>query len=574
MSESGEVLKQALQTARGEADILDALARRVKFVDGGEGEPEIPTVEALAAYLPMAPETAQKEAGEFLEQLPWPRMILDGILVNNHDLKRARWRAQAPLAPATVQSILAPRRPARNRRQVLAAEAVFGWHPSDDARFEDWDYGSDPETEDKLTSLDGEDLDTAEVSADLNVEEVHELWRDADPQPRHPLAPLVRAWWKRPQHIEADTHPDAILPAGTLQHAPSSATYRSLEVGGDRTHEPEQFELAYPGEPGKVAPETVQLDLLPAEHADVPVTPLLLADAAGFSELQQGRGARLDKRIFLYALAAMPMSARVPGGSYMWEPTLEQIRDLLWPKSPRTGKSSWKPSKHDRALNQALDAVNLAKVKLPNRDLWLPVRTWRQPDPRNLDSRALIEIALPPGGAIGGPKLDRAGWIADGTHSDPAFDLRLSLAWLWDSVKASNGGHRVYATRPRVKRTPDGVILDRNDRPVIRRNGRPVKNWSDRRACPIYTPEGRPEIERHPEADRVPVLDGEARRRLAYGLRVQADRGNRYKERKNADTLLERLDAARVIVIERGATDPQTGRQGWRILEAWRGPGA
>ena len=38
----------------------------------------------------------------------------------------------------------------------------------------------------------------------------------------------------------------------------------------------------------------------------------------------------------------------------MWEPTLEQIRDLLWPKSPRTGKSSWKPSKHDRALNQAL----------------------------------------------------------------------------------------------------------------------------------------------------------------------------------------------------------------------------
>ena len=73
--------------------------------------------------------------------------------------------------------------------------------------------------------------------------------------------------------MEADTHPDAILPAGTLQHAPSSATYRSLEVGVDRTREPEQFELAYPGGPGKVAPETVQLDLLPAEHADVPVTP-------------------------------------------------------------------------------------------------------------------------------------------------------------------------------------------------------------------------------------------------------------------------------------------------------------
>ena len=60
MSESGEVLKEALQTARREADILDALARRVEFIDGGEGEPEIPTVEALAGWLPMAPETAQR----------------------------------------------------------------------------------------------------------------------------------------------------------------------------------------------------------------------------------------------------------------------------------------------------------------------------------------------------------------------------------------------------------------------------------------------------------------------------------------------------------------------------------
>ena len=434
---------------------------------------------------------------------------------------------------------------------------VFNYQPSDDAaRFEYREHCEHPVL--------------------LKAKRVHELWRNADPQPRHPLAPLVRAWWKRPQHIEADTHPDAILPAGTLQHAPSSATYRSLEVGGDRTREPEQFELAYPGGPGKVAPETVQLDLLPAEHADVPVTPLLLADAAGFSELQQGRGARLDKRIFLYALTAMPMSARCsrrrlhvgtdPGGtprSLVAEIPAHRQVEL------ETFKAQW------RALYQALDAVNLAKVELPNRDgLWLPVRTWRQPDPRNLDSRALIEIALPPGGAIGGPKLDRAGWIADGTHSDPAFDLRLSLAWLWDSVKASNGGHRVYATRPRVKRTADGVILDRNDRPVIRRNGRPVKNWSDRRACPIYTPEGRPEIERHPEANRVPVLDGEARRRLAYGLQVQADRGNRNRERKNADKLLKRLERADVVIIERGATDPATGRQGWRILEAWRGPGS
>ena len=58
-------------------------------------------------------------------------------------------------------------------------------------------------------------------------------------------------------------------------------------------------------------------------------------------------------------------------------------------------------------------------------------------------------------------------------------------------------------------------------------------------------------------ADRVPVLDGEARRRLAYGLRVQTDRGNRYKERKNADELLKRLERASVVIIERSREPEQ-----------------
>ena len=93
---------------------------------------------------------------------------------------------------------------------------------------------------------------------------------------------------------------------------------------------------------------------------------------------------------------------------------------------------------------------------------------------------------------------------------------------------------------------------------MIRRNGRPVKDWSDPRACPVYT-DGRPLLERHPKADRVPVLDKEARRRLTYGLRVQADPGNRSRECTNADKLLERLEQAGVVVIERGATDPQNG---------------
>ena len=54
------------------------------------------------------------------------------------------------------------------------------------------------------------------VSADLNVEGVHKLWRNADPQPRHPLAPLVRAWRKRPVEVEDPQRPGGPLVPGAL----------------------------------------------------------------------------------------------------------------------------------------------------------------------------------------------------------------------------------------------------------------------------------------------------------------------------------------------------------------------
>ena len=99
--------------------------------------------------------------------------------------------------------------------------------------------------------------------------------------------------------------------------------------------------------------------------------------------------------------------------------------------------------------------------------------------------------------------------------------LRLSLAWLWDSVKASNGGHRVYATRSRIERTADGVILDRKGRPVIRPNGHPVQacTWSclDRARLPDLHP-GRAPAARTPPGGgpRAGAGRGSAAARRAY----------------------------------------------------------
>ena len=88
-----ETLLRTLKTACSEAEILDALARLVYKVHG-DGEPEIPTVEALAGWLPMAPEKARVEAGELLKQLPW-HLFPDEILEKDGDPERARWQTAA-----------------------------------------------------------------------------------------------------------------------------------------------------------------------------------------------------------------------------------------------------------------------------------------------------------------------------------------------------------------------------------------------------------------------------------------------------------------------------------------------
>ena len=456
MSKSGEVLKEALQTARSEADILDALARRVEFVDSGKGEPEIPTVEALAAYLSMAPETARKEAGELLEQLPWPRMILDGILVKDGDLKRARWRARAPLAPrGHGQSVLAPRRPARNGRQVLAVEAVFGWHPSDDARFEDWDYG-DPETEDKLTSLDGEDLDTAEVSADLNVEGVHELWRNADPQPRHPLAPLVRAWWKRPVEVEdRNDRADPLFPAPLVHVQRNDRRAGNLfsPAVWTATQESGQFDL-FPGfGPGE------------ANGPLVPALPLALYDLGKGTAKTRGRGAPLALRIFVEAVLSVPLHARTLNRPVALPP--QRFGDLLKALYPNPG--FYRPSRNFAAIYEAAKSLESARIPWEHPDGSGAMRrvVYARDLPRDgrLDDWVQFVVDLPPGSERG-VLVDRTALRKAGVESAPSYRLALSLAFWWHDPgkmrtpiqRGGKGRGKLWRQTRQVERYP--VVTD------------------------------------------------------------------------------------------------------------------
>ena len=140
--------------------------------------------------------------------------------------------------------------------------------------------------------------------------------------------------------------------------------------------------------------------------------------------------------------------------------------------------------------------------------------------------------------------------VRAGVVSDPAFDLELGLAYLWDDAKARNGGFRIYAHRPEVLRDDNGFITQADGQRIMHR-GQPVKDWQ------------------HPQADRVVVLSRDDRRRLAYGSKRPANKGVANRERDTTDRMLVAMEKAGRVVIERNATCQRTGKRGWRILEVF-----
>lgn len=392
-------------------------------------------------------------------------------------------------------------------------------------------------------------------------EAVHTIWQSVNPAKRagleHPLKPLIADWLDRPEEIQPDLdkggrpRTQGILPDGLFPGQPYSIPAQlSSDNGG------EQLPIL-----GRVERDSEQLPLLAdlLDNADLPIAPLLLAQAAGFHGLQPGRGARLDKRILIFSLLEMPLSQRRPGGRYELRRPLRFWRDLLWPT--RDGKSSYRPIKHKQALRDALTAINLAEIIMPDGSSWIPVVRRGIPDLNSLDSEVIIQIELP-SGSDRGPQVDKGVLAVAGVVSDPAFDLELGLSYLWDEAKRRNGGYRVYATRPEVKRNKQGQIVDTANQLIVE-GGKPVTRWDHRRA--VRT--GR--MERNPAADRLRVLDREARRRLAYGSGNGKRPDQISRERSATDKRLASIESEGRILIERDATDPRNGGEGWRILEVW-----
>ena len=357
-----------------------------------------------------------------------------------------------------------------------------------------------------------------------------------------------------PVHDDVDAQgsprPTGILPFGLLPDAPRES-FVSVQDRSD----------ALMVLPGRAVDSDLPLLPLDVEDAGAPL--LRLADAAGVGALQKGRGARMDKRLLFFSLLSMPLADRHPGGRY------EHTRPLRW-WVQRLYPNRYRPSEAEGQIRAGMRALVDATVRLPSGGEWIPVVPRQYPDFRNLDSPLRLDIALPED-CDHGAALPWRPLIAAGVKSDPAFDLVVGLAYLWDRAKAKNGGYRVYATRPKARRNAanrhllaaDGnIITARTATPIRKRDGTlawppgnvPVSDWRH----PAAVIEG---VERHPRADLVPPLTREGRRRLVFvSTNTPAD-ALRRKQRQRADAAITAYEKEGGVVVERlpGGS--------WRLLQ-------
>ena len=112
---------------------------------------------------------------------------------------------------------------------------------------------------------------------------------------------------------------------------------------------------------------------------------------------------------------------------------------------------------------------------------WRPV-TVRADSFDSLNSAVLLDVRLPPGSG-GGSLIDRAKLRAYGLDAATAYRGYLSAAYHWNE-HGTRLGRRIQPTLPRVKRNPDGLVIDQAGKVIREPGGRPTRNPYHARAVP------------------------------------------------------------------------------------------
>lgn len=359
----------------------------------------------------------------------------------------------------------------------------------------------------------------------MPLETAHEAWvENGDHSMPWPLQPLVKTWCEQPRTIEPDRRMNKILPLSIAR----------MDLIGHYANDGKRLAT---GPQGGVA----QLPSLGHGHHSM-ITELPLKPT---SSSHTGRVQFAAQVLCMTSVMLFGHGNRIDDATVILNTTLRDFANALFPKRVYRKQVPF--------IRAALEQMGLLRMLVPElRRYWLLAAVDDLPsDDAEWDDPFPVRVRLPPGRQEG-PMLNTAHLPQLRTSSAPAWRAFLRLAYLWDEAKRKNGGHRVYATRPKVMRDSRGNIIDARGA-VVMEKGKPTTRWSHPKAVFL----GREE--RNPRADFVPSLtNGDIVRLTFDDSKVdQKTRRARVRIGKEALTLLE--DEG-LVVIERS-------KRGWRVLE-------
>ena len=416
-------------------------------------------------------------------------------------------------------------------------------------------------------------LQTAGEPTAERLEWLHKGWllaREDNPDLKHPLGPLVKAWLT--ETTIPKIKPERQQNTGIIHDAirdtfPSPRS--NMTVMETMPGESEQLMLI------KNLPQVeLQLELpdfVFPESELVPALPLKASETVGGRPSQQGRGAPISQRLFFNILVEYELKQRGLYHTSRLNTNYRDVKSWLYPNGTTNSKKKIIPSLykglyelHNQRFLWKRRAWNIIAVDtLPTIDIKPddPLTfTIRMPDGMNTNNGARIGIEP---------------MRIYGARSAPKFRAWIRLAYLWDAAKIRSGGSRIYATIPEVLRNNDRYLVDAKGEVILTGNLYRTKHgWKFRDGNNPQTAWYHPlairtgGTVRNPEADKMPILCDSDMVKLFFDRTERRDEAFR-KCLLDAKNHALKMEKEGRVVVEQDQTDTKTGMKGWRILEPY-----
>ena len=409
---------------------------------------------------------------------------------------------------------------------------------------------------------------TENVLIAYGLDDCHHAWTKAtelEPDLKHPIAPLIEQWFKRPVQIELSEKRVGILPvsmesAGALGYLPGFA--------------PDEAPL------GDQEGIGILPGFAPVDSTIIPGALVQTWAAGGGKMVNRGRGAPVPLRIWFGLLTSIPYEARRVPGRKRITMTLRDLRDLIYFK-PEGRRHHFNPKRDIARMRGDLWEVDQIRIRtmLPGYKapgLWRPVGVTLMPE-ANLDSPIIFDVELPPGSA-GGAMIDRSAMRYFGVKSAPQYAAAIGLPYYWDKFGTHRNGTRpIQATRPRILRNKEGLALGADEQVLLNQREQPVAGFNDDRLV-FLDKAGNPiqsrtlgqrrrlaARERNPYADRYPALLDQDLLTLCFPADAADVTGNlRFQRLHRAKQAIQAMEETGYCVTE--PAEGGLGERGYRIL--------